>query len=482
MSATSRAYAVVAPAVSRCRCRRRRFQPPLFRSYATESEQFILDSFAGPPPPPPSSPSSVTPKRPLPLSADPWSSGVKSNKPSSWPRYSTSSTSKGEADIERSHDGEEQSTHTLSGQRSTADSKLPAKFGLNQHTEIQSSELHNELSGIVNDFRAPIRHAFAYGSGVFRQKGYSSEAKPMLDFIVAVSHPSHWHSINVNQNPAHYSLLARTLGSGIIGFTQERVGAGAWFNVDCQVRGRTIKYGVVSVDTLVRDLMDWETLYFAGRMHKPLHILRSDPRVRLANQVNLSSAVRAALLLLPETFAEEDLYAEIAGLSYRGDFRMAVGENPRKVRNIVEAQGEQFQEVYKPILNSFHKHISFMGPEGSGSIRQDIDPKAKANLAKRLPARLRDAVKTHYDRSVNTSTAFGRNGLSEPEMSRMEEQAIWTKLVSQGDFKKNLDASIQDIVGQAAYMQSAKGIISVGPIRGLRYVWPKIQKKWFPSK
>lgn len=264
----------------------------------------------------------------------------------------------------------------------------------------------------------------------------------MLDFIVAVSHPSHWHSINVNQNPAHYSLLARTLGSGIIGFTQERVGAGAWFNVDCQVRGRTIKYGVVSVDTLVRDLMDWETLYFAGRMHKPLHILRSDPRVRLANQVNLSSAVRAALLLLPETFAEEDLYAEIAGLSYRGDFRMAVGENPRKVRNIVEAQGEQFQEVYKPILNSFHKHISFMGPEGSGSIRQDIDPKAKANLAKRLPARLRDAVKTHYDRSVNTSTAFGRNGLSEPEMSRMEEQAIWTKLVSQGDFKKNLDASV----------------------------------------
>ena len=40
--------------------------------------------------------------------------------------------------------------------------------------------------------------------------------------------------------------------------------------------------------------------------------------MRLANQVNLVSALRAALLLLPEEFTEYDLYVTIAELSYLG--------------------------------------------------------------------------------------------------------------------------------------------------------------------
>ena len=36
---------------------------------------------------------------------------------------------------------------------------------------------------------------------------------------------------------------------------------------------------------------------------------------------NLESALITALLLLPTTFTEEELFLEIAGLSYTGDFR-----------------------------------------------------------------------------------------------------------------------------------------------------------------
>ena len=40
----------------------------------------------------------------------------------------------------------------------------------------------------------------------------------------------------------------------------------------------------------------------------------------------------------------------IAGLSYAGDFRMVVGENPRKVHNIVEGNMAGFGALYAPVL------------------------------------------------------------------------------------------------------------------------------------
>jgi mitochondrial translocator assembly and maintenance protein 41 len=72
--------------------------------------------------------------------------------------------------------------------------------------------------------------------------------------------------------------------------------------------------------------------------------------MRLASKMNLQNAVRAALLMLPERFTEEDLFLKIAGISYRGDFRMIFGENPHKVFNIVYAQSDAFKEKYAPII------------------------------------------------------------------------------------------------------------------------------------
>ena len=37
---------------------------------------------------------------------------------------------------------------------------------------------------------------------------------------------------------------------------------------------------------------------------------------------------------------------KIAGISYLGDFRMTFGENPKKVRNIVDGNFKAFQELY----------------------------------------------------------------------------------------------------------------------------------------
>ncbi|PLW06061.1 hypothetical protein PCASD_24236 [Puccinia coronata f. sp. avenae] len=186
----------------------------------------------------------------------------------------------------------------------------------------------------------PIRFAFVYGSAVFPQKSRplgrpGASPPPIRDFVFPVSHPGHWHSINLHHNPHHYSLPARLVNSPAIASLQEHaLGAGLWFNL----RANVIKYGVVSVDTLCNDLMDWNTLCLSGRMHKPIDILRDHPRARLAQHANLVPALRTALLLLPERFDALVLFRPVAGLSYTGDFQMRFAENPHKVNNTVAGQ------------------------------------------------------------------------------------------------------------------------------------------------
>lgn len=89
-------------------------------------------------------------------------------------------------------------------------------------------------------------------------------------------------------------------------------------------------------------------------MQKPVHIFKSHESLSYPMEANLYSAVTAALLLLPASFTDFDLYTRIAGLSYRGDFRMAFGgENPKKVVNIVTTNIPQFHHLYNPILKRF---------------------------------------------------------------------------------------------------------------------------------
>lgn len=117
---------------------------------------------------------------------------------------------------------------------------LPPSFGRNQFLPVADST-RALLESIVSQFHAPIRYAFAYGSGVFEQDGYKStnpQAKdgPMLDFIFAVTHASHWHSINMHQFPGHYPLYSRMLGSDFVSRVED-ISPGVWFNAFVPMNG-----------------------------------------------------------------------------------------------------------------------------------------------------------------------------------------------------------------------------------------------------
>jgi translocator assembly and maintenance protein 41 len=140
-------------------------------------------------------------------------------------------------------------------------------------------------------------------------------------------------------------------------------------------------------------------LYLAGRLQNPVKILRDDPRVRLANQINLISAVRTALLLLPPSFNERELYSTIAGISYMGDLRMTLPtENPHKVANMVSHQLQISASFALPLSRTYR--TSRFKIHGAANItgRMTLNqchactrygPIKRGNMVRRLPKSFR---------------------------------------------------------------------------------------------
>lgn len=210
---------------------------------------------------------------------------------------------------------------------------------------------------------------------------------------------------------------------------------------------QTIKYGVTSIDNLCSDLLMWDSLYLAGRMHKPLRIIKDDARVRLTQQVNLTSALRFALLTLPSHFSETDLFTRIAGLSYEGDPRMLLpAENRAKVANIVSKQAPQFRELYHRLAlglpgvhwagagsgfgTSASTTMITAAETAAGSIEQDMSPHVRAALLRKLPATLRTRVTDRY---------AARAGFPAREA---DESAFWIKVAG--------DAELPDVLRKGA--------------------------------
>ena len=370
---------------------------------------------------------------------------------------------------------------------------------------VINEEFKEALRQILWKFRAPIRYAFAYGSGVFPQSGGSRSTgkslhpsppqaiekmqtggPKMIDFIFGVSYTQHWHSLNLNEHRDHYSAVG-SLGSYPVSMIQDNWGAGVYFNPYVTVNGTLIKYGVVNLDTLCKDLSEWNTLYIAGRLQKPVKILRDNPSVRLANQVNLLSAVRTALLLLPPDFTEEQLYGTIASISYMGDPRFAAGaENPEKVANIVSGQLSNFRRLYAPLIENL-PNVSFNdpcckeldwidNPELNAKLAQDMDPVKRGNMVRRLPAAFREKLYFEYQAKFQ----IPRGRFNQMLAQSKDEDPTRIKRRQGGEFEQKIGKDVDGIekevtdvikktISGPALSQSLKGVVTSGFQRSWRY-------------
>ena len=381
---------------------------------------------------------------------------------------------------------------------------------------IINNEFKEALRQILWQFRAPIRYAFAYGSGVFPQSrpneassATSVHPRPseaitnvqghrgkMIDFIFGVSHTQHWHSLNLQQHRDHYSALG-SLGSAAVSRVQDAYGAGVYFHPYITVNGTLIKYGVVHLDALCTDLSRWTTLYLAGRLQKPVKILRDDPRVRLANQVNLLSAVRAALLLLPERFSERDLYSTIAGISYTGDPRVAYGsEDPGKIANIVAHQLPHFRQLYGPLIATLPnarfadaacaKRGWAQDASINAKLEQDMDPRPRGNMVRRLPAAFRERLYFAFQARYQIPTVEfrvmleGSRDENEGAIRRREGGAFERRVVAEGPevLRAEMRGVIAKTIKWPSSVQSVKSLFTAGVGRSWRYMG----EKWAKAK
>lgn len=394
-------------------------------------------------------------------------------------------------------------------------SQLPhTNFGVNQHIVI-NDEFKEALRQILWQFRAPIRYAFAYGSGVFPQSkdigapssATSIHSKPppavvkaqggtpkMIDFIFGVSYTQHWHSLNLHQHRDHYSAIG-SFGSGAVSAVQDKWGAGVYFNPFVTVNGTLIKYGVVNLDTLCNDLSEWSTLYLAGRLQKPVKILRDDARVRLANQVNLISALRTALLLLPPDFTELELYGTIAGISYMGDPRMSLPtENKSKVANIVGNNLPNFRRLYAPLIENL-PNVSFndskctnpewgSDPDANVRLAQDMDPIKRGNIVRRLPKAFRSKLYFQYQKKYQIPQLEFNKMLEASSdedatrINRREGGGFERRIANEPpeDLRAEVRGVIKKTIGWPSTSQSFKGLVTSGIGRSWRYMSEKMAK------
>jgi len=290
----------------------------------------------------------------------------------------------------------------------------------------------------------------------------------MLDLLFTIENPHQWHAQNLLKNPSHYSSLS-LFGSSFIARFQENYGAKVYCNTLIPVEQESsqlmIKYGVISTKDLIVDLLDWKDLYIAGRLQKPVEFIR-DPtssKVQNALELNLQSAVRAALLILPKEFTEFEFYCAITSLSYQGDFRMIFGENKNKVPNIVKPQIENFRNLYAPTIELFRSVLDYPVVEGDKSdalCRQDKSPPAILQHLNQLPKFPVRRVVREWNR--------GRY--------RMDTEDVLRAVATSPKYQEIVRKSLSDIVWQSSVKQSIKNIPTAGIVKSLDYAWSKALK------
>ena len=299
--------------------------------------------------------------------------------------------------------------------------------------------------------KTPFVTAFAYGSGVFKQKqtemtAVSDKISKMIDYLVVVrdAELSEWHENNSKVNPLDYPIL------GKLAVTKSKLFDGAVYYVpNVSVSGgKKIKYGVLGWDTLLRDLYTWESMFIAGRLQKPtIQSEIGDGEMKKvldgAMEFNLDSALRTSVLINSRDSNDFlKVLKSVVSLSYTNDPRLMLAESPQKVENIVRGQLKELEALYLERYENLKDDFGWLG-----------DPKVRMQLISNLPLNLKTEL-------LNGSPSLWHVALNN------EKTDLITK------------AAVGRIVRRPAWRQMILGAISTSPSTAFNYALAKVKKRF----
>ena len=195
--------------------------------------------------------------------------------------------------------------------------------------------------------RPEVVAAYGYGSGVFKQAGYTSKDKPQIDLIIVVDDLKKWHKENMKLNKKDYSFIGK-LFFRLASPKALKGKTGITYISNIEENGSVFKYGTIEAKDLKKNLSTWKSFYLPGRFQKNVYTIIENKEITELIEKNRENALLVSSFLQPdEEASKKDLLVTLCGLSYLGDTRMKHFEDPKKVLNIVEGSFDKFNNIYK---------------------------------------------------------------------------------------------------------------------------------------
>ena len=122
---------------------------------------------------------------------------------------------------------------------------------------------------------------------------------PSIDLIMAVDNTKEFHEENLSRNKTHYTYFIRSTKGKLVHKIQD-MAARVHFNHTKLTASEHIKelsngeasqvqirYGIISLDDMLRDLQHWETLLTSSFMQRPFEVLERGGRYEEVQQMQM---------------------------------------------------------------------------------------------------------------------------------------------------------------------------------------------------
>lgn len=185
-----------------------------------------------------------------------------------------------------------------------------------------------------------------YGSGIYRQTGYTDGEIPDKDIIIIADDFKDYLIEDYEKNPSHFSA---DFDKKIL--LSKKAKEKFYSNVGCLKfyhNGVHFKAMVISMQALKQDLNTWKYFGMAGRLTKPILYGNIPQDLEQLIQMNRENILVTALLFNNNhQISDNELYNTISKLTYMYDFRTILpGEKKSKSSDIVSGAFDFFEEAY----------------------------------------------------------------------------------------------------------------------------------------